>query len=601
MDVPRSMVHQLHAQAAAKRDQPALWTQVDGTWLPTTWREYARKVRHCAQGLIAHGFKSGDTLVVMGFSREEWVVADVAAMAAGGVPVGIYTTSSPEQVAYIAGHCEAKIALVENEAYLERLLSVRAQLPKLGIIVVMEAKGKLPAGVLSWAELLEQGKGGDQAEYHRRVDQLQPSALATLIYTSGTTGHPKGVMLSHRNLTWTTRMLSGCAHMRPDEVLLSYLPLSHIAEQISSIHAPILIGMQVYFARSFETVPAHLKEVRPTVFFGVPRVWEKFKAKAESGMEQAPAGKKRLLSWARGVASRWHALHLSGRGTGPALDAQLLLARRLVFEKLKARIGFERTRIFATSAAPISRDVLDFFASIDIVLREVYGQSEVTGPTTVNTETATRLGSLGRPMTGVEVRIADDGEILVRGENVCLGYYKEPAATAELIQNGWLHSGDVGELDAEGYLRVTGRKKEIIVTSGGKKTPPATLEGLLKEVAPLGNAMVVGDNRNYLTALLALDPEKVPAFAQSRGFPAALDALAKDARFLSYLHAEIEAKVNARVARFEHIRKFAVLPHDFTIEGGELTSTLKVRRKVVAQKYSALIDALYSGGSSEAA
>jgi long-chain acyl-CoA synthetase len=357
----------------------------------------------------------------------------------------------------------------------------------------------------------------------------------------------------------------------------------------------------VYFARSFEAVPQHLKDVRPTIFFGVPRVWEKFKAKAESSMEQAKPAQRRVLAWARGVASRWHESHLAGRGTSARLDAQLLLARRLVFSKLKTRIGFERTRIFATSAAPIGKEVLDFFASIDIVLREVYGQSEVTGPTTVNTETATRLGSLGRPMNGVEVRIAGDGEILVRGENLCLGYYKDPVATSELIVNGWLHSGDVGELDAQGFLRITGRKKEIIVTSGGKKTPPAGLEALLKQISPLGNAMVVGDNKNYLVALLAIEPEQAAPLCAAKGWPTALPELVQHAGFLEHLRAEIEARVNAKTSRFEHIRKFAVLPHDFTIEGGELTSTLKVRRKVVAQKYATLIDGLYAETTIEAA
>jgi long-chain acyl-CoA synthetase len=451
--------------------------------------------------------------------------------------------------------------------------------------------------VLVYGEVLAKGRVSDEAEYHRRVEALDSKALATLIYTSGTTGHPKGVMLSHRNLTWTTRQLSTCADMRPDEVMLSYLPLSHIAEQVCSIHAPILLGMQVYFARSFEHVPEALRQVRPTIFFGVPRVWEKFRAKAEGAMEKAPTSQKRALKWARRVASTYHAAQLSGSQAGAPVTAQYQLARRVVFQALKEKIGFGRTRIFATSAAPIGKDVLDFFASIDMVLHEVYGQSEVTGPTTVNTQEATRLGTLGRPMNGVSVRIADDGEILVQGENVCLGYYKDPAATAELIQDGWLHSGDVGELDPQGYLRITGRKKEIIVTSGGKKTPPAGIEALLREIQPLGNAMVVGDNRNYLVAILALEPEAAAAMAQARGWPQSLEALAKDARLLSHLKSEIESKVNARLSKFETVKKFAVLPHDFTIEGGELTSTMKVRRKIVEQKYRELIDGLYGESS----
>lgn len=594
MNVPPTMVHQLHAQAAARRDRPALWTRRDGAWLPTSWREYARKVRHFALGLCSLGFSPKDTLCVMGFSREEWVVADVAAMAAGGVPVGIYTTSSKEQVAYIAGHCEAKVALVENGEYLERLLSVRASLPKLEQVVVMDPPARLPPGVLTYAQVLERGSKADPAEYDRRVAALAPKDLATLIYTSGTTGNPKGVMLTHRNLTWTSVQLSTCARIGDDEVMLSYLPLSHIAEQVCSIHIPILLGVQVYFAQSFEKVGEHLREVRPTIFFGVPRVWEKFKAKAEGSMAALPAPRQKVLAWARRVAARAHGAKLSGNMPGAALLAQYKLAQRLVFAPLKSRIGFDRTRIFATSAAPIAKEVLDFFASIDIVLREVYGQSEVTGPTTVNTEGATRLGTLGRPMAGVEVRIAQDGEILVRGENVSLGYYKEPQATAELIQHGWLRSGDLGELDPEGYLRVTGRKKEIIVTKGGKKTSPSGIEAMLKDIAPVGNALVVGDDRNYLVALLALDPEAAAAVAAAHRWPSRLPELARHDAFRAWLEQQIEERVNQKLSRFETIKKFEVLPHDFTIEGGELTSTLKVRRKVAEKKYQTTIERLYA-------
>jgi long-chain acyl-CoA synthetase len=280
------------------------------------------------------------------------------------------------------------------------------------------------------------------------------------------------------------------------------------------------------------------------------------------------------------------------------LEAQYRLAKRLVVDPLKARIGFDRCNVFATSAAPIGRDVLEFFASVDMVLREVYGQSEVTGPTTVNTQLYTRLGSLGKPMPGVEVRIAEDGEILARGANVCLGYFKEPAATAELIDSaGWLHSGDVGELDQEGYLRVTGRKKEIIVTSGGKKTAPANIETMLKSIDPIGNALVVGDNRNYLVALLAPDPEKTGAFGSSRNWPTTPSGLAAHEPFRRYLLEKIEAEVNPRLSKFETVKKIDVLPHDFTIDGGELTSTMKVRRKVCAEKYQARIEALYAEGS----
>ncbi len=601
MPIPMSMVHQLHLQAERLEDRPALWTRRDGAYVPTSWRDYARKVRHFALGLMELGFARGSALAVIGFNREEWVIADVAAMAAGGVPVGIYTTSSPEQIEYIVNHCEAPIVLVENDLYLEKLLSVRARLPKLKEVIVMDAPRTPRPGVLSYEEVLRLGEAAHEADYYERVNALKPDGLATLIYTSGTTGNPKGVMLSHRNLTWTSVQLSKAAGLTQSEVLISYLPLSHIAEQSCSIHCALINGFQIYFAESFEKLPQNLKEVRPTVFFGVPRVWEKFKMKAEAGMADQSSTRQQVLRWARAVGLRWNEDKLSGKNSTLALDAQFAAARKLVFSKLKARIGFDRTRLFATSAAPIGRDVIDFFASVDIVLREVYGQSEVTGPTSVNTLHATRFGTLGQPMSGVEVRIAGDGEILVRGENVSLGYYKDPGATAELLQDGWLHSGDVGEIDAGGYLKITGRKKEIIVTSGGKKTAPSNLELMIKALGPIGNAIVVGDNKNYLVALLALDPEKVPAFAKLHGWPEQGPLLAKDPRFLAWLTQQIETQVNARVARFETIKRFEVLGHDFTIEGGELTSTMKVRRKVCEAKYREQIEALYAGEAKSAA
>ncbi|MFT3708690.1 MAG: AMP-dependent synthetase/ligase [Archangium sp.] len=594
LTIPRTMVHALHAMADRLKDHPALWTRRGGEWVPTSWRQYAQRVRDFSLGLQALGFQPKDAMAVMGFNREEWVVAALAAMAAGGTSVGVYTTSSPDQLAYVAGHCEAPIALVENETFLAKLNQVRGQLPKLKHVIVMEAPLEPREGVLTFAEVLALGARGDDGDYYARVEKLQPDDVAQLIYTSGTTGNPKGVMLSHHNLTWTTVHLSSCHPVNHDDMLLSYLPLSHIAEQVCSIYGPIVNGLQVSFAESFEKLPENLREVRPTLFFGVPRVWEKFKARAESAIAAQPRARQKVIAWARDVASRFHDDATSHRQSSITLQAQYALAKRTVFGPLKARIGLERAHLLATSAAPISRDVLTFFASLDMPIAEIYGQSEVTGPTSVTTSSAMKLGKLGRPMPGVEVRIADDGEILVKGGNVCLGYYKEPAATSELLENGWLHSGDVGKLDEDGFLEITGRKKEIIVTSGGKKTAPSNIEGLLKAIEPIGNAMVIGEAKNYLVAILALDPEQIMAFGAKRGFPVEAKNLAEDAGFRAYLKEQIEKQVNARLAQFETIKKFEVLPHDFTVDGGELTSTLKLRRKVVATKYAGMIEKLYA-------
>ncbi|PTL81031.1 long-chain fatty acid--CoA ligase [Vitiosangium sp. GDMCC 1.1324] len=590
------MVHALQDQASRRQHRPALWTRRGRTYVPTSWHDYALRVKRFALGLSSLGFQGGSALPILSFNREEWLVADLAAMALGGVPVGVYITSSLEQVQYIVDHCEARHLVVENEKHLATALAVRERVPRLRHIIVMDAPSTpLPEGVLRYEDVLSRGTGADEGPYWDAVNALQPEGVATLIYTSGTTGNPKGVVLNHQNLVWTAdRLMHATGMSGDDEALLSYLPLAHIAEQMLSLYGPIYIGAEVYFAKALETVPEDLRDARPTLFFGVPRVWEKFKGRIEEALREQPAVRQKVLGWARGVAAERNALVLRHERVPLRLEGQYQLARRTVFPPLLAKLGFERTHFFSSGAAPIGRDVLDFFASLDIIIREVYGQSEVTGPTTINTHEATRLGSPGRPMVGVEVRIAEDGEILVRGGGICQGYFKDASSTAELLEGGWLHSGDVGQLDSEGYLHITGRKKELIVTSGGKKTAPAHIEMLLKAVAPVGHAIVIGERRRYLVAILTLDPERARALARQRGWPEDLATLAADPRLRQHLHEAIEREVNPRLARFETIKRFAVIPEDFTIASGELTPSMKMRRQVVEARHKALIESLYA-------
>ncbi|GHG99169.1 long-chain fatty acid--CoA ligase [Comamonas sp. JC664] len=595
MDLPKTVVHALHERATQQEQRPALWTRRGGAYAPTSWFEYAQRVKRFALGLHALGVGAGQPVGILSFNREEWHVADLAAIALGGVPVGLYTTSSPEQLEYILGHCEATVLVVENEKHLRTGLALRERLPKLRHLIVVDAPATLPEGVLRYADVLARGAGADEKPYWDSLHALKPEAMGTLIYTSGTTGHPKGVMLSHHNLVWTAKQLTESVTFgRPESSsLVSYLPLSHIAEQIISLHSPLLNGVQVYFATSVDAMPVSLKEVRPSFFFGVPRVWEKFKAKAEEGLNAQPPTKRKVVAWARRVASERNARVMRHQRVPMLMEAQYLLARKLIFGPLKERIGMERVTFFATAAAPIGRDVLDFFASIDIVIHEVWGMTEVTGPGTVNTEAYTRLGSVGRAMMGVELRIADDGELLVRGGNVCMGYYKNPEASAELLADGWLHSGDVGQLDADGFVQITGRKKDIIVTSGGKKTSPSNIEELLKALPGVGQAVVLGERRNYLVALLTLDAEKAKALAKAQGWPEDVALLAEDSRVRQFLQERVERDVNPKLSRFETIKRFALLPKDFSVEGGELTPKLSVRRNVVAEKYARVVEGLY--------
>jgi long-chain acyl-CoA synthetase len=397
-------------------------------------------------------------------------------------------------------------------------------------------------------------------------------------------------MLSHRNLTFTADAALSLTDSTAQDVALSYLPLSHIAEQMFSIHGPITAGMKIYFAESIERVPDNLKEARPTVLFAVPRIWEKFHAGISSKLAETRGAKARIATWARSVGTRVSAHRAKGEPLPRTLALEYALANKLVFSKLKAALGLDRARICVSGAAPVAREVLEFMASLDILVSEVYGQSEDTGPTSFNRPGAIRFGSVGTRVPGVDVRIADDGEILVRGPNVFLGYYKEPAATAETLVDGWLHSGDLGAFDAEGFLSITGRKKEILITAGGKNIAPKNLEAALKNHPLVSEAVIIGDRRKYLTALVTLDPEAVAKLCAEQGLDPATAHGAPSVR--AAIQGAVD-RMNEELARVEQVKKFTVLPRAFTVQDGELTPTLKVKRKVVYEHFAAEIEAMY--------
>jgi long-chain acyl-CoA synthetase len=452
-------------------------------------------------------------------------------------------------------------------------------------------RGPAIEGTMRWDDFWARGNAVPEAEVDARLEALRPEHLATLIYTSGTTGPPKAVMLSHHNLAWTSRVLQELTDMQGDGRTLSYLPLSHIAEQMATIHGPISAGSAVYFAESVEKVADHLKEVRPTLFFGVPRIWEKFHAAIEGKLREAKGAKARLVAWTRGVGSRVSELRCRGLEPTGLLATQYRLAHRLVFSKLKRAIGLDQARTLVSGAAPIAKEVLEFFASLDLLIQEIYGQSEDSGPTTFNLRGRTRFGSVGVPLPGVEVKIAEDGEILVKGPNVFLGYFKDEAATRETLDaDGWLHSGDLGRFDEQGFLHITGRKKEIIITAGGKNIAPKNIENAVKEHPLVAECVVIGDRRKYLTMLVTLDPEAAKQFVSERG-----------GRGEPHTHPEIRAEiqrhldaVNAKLARVEQVKKFTILDRPFSIETGELTPTLKVKRNVVAKNFAKEIEAMYA-------
>ncbi len=582
----------LFAQGVARGDAPAAFTRKDGAWQHLTWREYAGLARRVARALIALGIQHGQATCILGYNRVEWTAFALGTQAAGGVPAGIYTTCSPSEVQYIVHHADAGVVLVEDAAQFNKLLAERERLPNLRHIVLMQGARVDDPLALTWEEFLARGDATSDAAVDDRVSNIGPDATATYIYTSGTTGPPKAVMLSHHNVLWTADTTVTMMSFTSDDVMLSYLPLSHIAEQLISMYGPVVLGNKVYFAEALEKLPDNLKEVQPTIFFGVPRIWEKFHAAVRGKLGQATGVKKHLVHWAMGVARRVHAYTNRSAAVPALLGLQYQLAQKLVFGKLKAALGLGRVKVCSSGAAPIAGEVLEFFSGLDLVVYEVYGQSEDCGPTTSNYPGKTKFGTVGQPLPGVEVRLGDDGEILVRGPNVFKGYFKDPAATAETLIDGWLHSGDLGAFDAEGYLNITGRKKEIIITAGGKNVAPKNIEAALKQHPLVEEAVVIGDRRRFLSALLTLQMPAVTAWLTEHGHT---DEPRPDhPAVIAELEGWVE-KVNQDFARVEHVRKFRVLPRSLTVEHGELTPTLKLKRRIIDRNWGELIEAMYAG------
>jgi long-subunit acyl-CoA synthetase (AMP-forming) len=591
-----TMVHEVMGETVAKHgDKPALRVKRNGGWRTTTWRAYARDARRAGKALLKLGVQPGKGVSLIGMNSPEWLMADVGAIFAGAMPAGIYTTNSAEQVRYITEHCEAKVSFADTPSQVAKFVAEKDRLPLLEVVVQMEGRPEENAGkgkvrVLAWDEFLALGDDVPDADLDARIAAQKPDDVCTLIYTSGTTGDPKAVMITHRNVVWTASVLKPTLGLGPGDVSLSYLPLSHIAEQMLTIHGPMAMGSLVYFAESIEKLGENLAEVRPTLFLGVPRVWEKIQAKMVAAGSKAPPMQKKIAAWARkiGLASGY------AEQKGEAYPLLRPVAKKLVFDKVRKRLGLDRARICVTSAAPISRDTLEFFLSLGIPILEVYGMSECTGPATYSPPDNYRTGKCGIVLPGAELKIAEDGEVCMRGPHVFKGYLKDPEATKNALDpDGWLHSGDIGTIDSDGFLQITDRKKDLLITAGGENIAPQVLEGLLKGIPVVQQAVVLGDRKKYLAALLTLDPDRVRIEAEAAGSPAkTVEEAATCEKFRRHLQKQVD-EVNAKLARVQTIKKFAILPKELSIEGGELTPTMKVKRKVVNEKYAREIASLY--------
>ena len=553
---------------------PAYFTRVGGAWRPVSWAAYVDECRLAARALIALGITSHCRIALLGNNRPEWVVAYQAVMLVGGAAAGIYTTSSADDVAHVVNDSESTVVLVEDRAQYDKVAA--RELPGVQWIVTMRGAPAIDsdARVLTWEQFLQRGRTVIDTELDDRIAALDSRWTATMIYTSGTTGRPKGVLLTHANLAWSASTLVALGNGTANDCVLSYLPLSHIAEQLATIHLPTTTGSPVYYCEALDRVRENVIEVRPTVFFGVPRVWEKIHAVLEQRFAALSPARRRLLAWARGVCTQASAHEMRGEPLGRVLELQYALAQRLVIARLKAALGMDRARLLVSGAAPIAKHVLEFFASLDMIILELYGMSECV-PISFNVPGRTKLGTVGPPVPGLDVRISDDGEILVRGPGVFMAYYNDIGGTEETLRDGWLHSGDLGAIDADGFLSITGRKKELLITAGGHNVAPKNLEAGIKRCPLVGEAVVIGDRRKYLTALVTMVDGVATTDATRAEIQQAIDRL------------------NATVARSEQIKKHTILPRPFSVESGELTPTMKLKRATIAERYAAEIAAMY--------
>ena len=570
-----------------------------GLWRDISWRQYEDRVKTVAMALIDLGLQVGQRVAIIGDNSPQWVVADLAVQCCGGVAVGIYATSAWPQVEYVIDHCRARFFFVENEEQLDKWLMFRERTSHLEKVIVWETKGlrqfKDPQ-LMSFDELMELGREAAQATspiYDARQAAVAPDDVAALIYTSGTTGPPKGAMLSHRNVTWMAQAVARDNPIDDHDEVLSFLPLCHIFERLFSVFAHITHAYTVNFIERPDTVTDNMKEVSPTIGYAVPRIWEKYFSAIHIRMSDATWFKRLVFYAAHGIGKRRAELKLAFKKVPWHMDVLYALAYAAVFRKLKERLGFERMRIAYSGAAPISADVLRFFQSIGINLVEGYGQTEGTGVTCLSRADRVKLGTVGPPLPETELKIAADGEILVKSPGVFKGYFNNPAATAETLKDGWLVTGDVGTLDEDGYLKITDRKKDIIVTSGGKNITPQYIENKLKASVYINDAVVIGDRRNYLTCLIMIDEDNVVKYAQDHKIQfSTYKDLTQSPEIYELIKRAID-QVNQTLARVETVRRFTILPKKLYEEDGEVTPTMKVKRKYVYDAFQDLIEAMY--------
>jgi long-chain acyl-CoA synthetase len=602
---PRSLSALLLDRIAASPDHDAYRFPAPGAaggWRSLTYREFGERVRRIACGLAALGLEREERGAILSSTRIEWILADAGILAAGGATTTVYPSSTAAECVYILRDSDSRFVFAEDREQAAKLQALRFDLPRVRRVILLEgAPDAALEGAGDWvlplAEVEELGRLADERDpgaYERRIAGIGPRDLATLIYTSGTTGQPKGVELTHDNWLYTAEAIEAIDLLRPADLQYLWLPLSHSFGKVLEA-AQFRIGFTTAIDGRVDQLVANLAAVQPTFVAAVPRVFEKVRARVIGGAREAGGLKARLFQWALGIGMRHSAAVRGGERPGAWLRARHALADRLVFARLRRLFG-GRLRFFVSGSAPLPREVSEFFHAVGVLILEGYGLTESSAASFVNRPAQWRLGTVGLPVPGTEVRIAADGEILIRGRGNLRGYRGLPDATREALADGWLRTGDIGELDADGFLRITDRKKDLIKTAGGKYVAPQPLEGKLKLLSPLvGQAIVHGDGRAYCTALVALDGEMLRKWAKGRG----LDGSYAELAARGDVHALVEkaiGELNATLPSYSTIKKFAVLPAELTPEGGELTPSLKVKRRAVERKYHDLLDGMYPRG-----
>jgi long-chain acyl-CoA synthetase len=571
-------------------DMPAVRYKDGEQWVDRSFSEVLEIVRPLALGLVELGVKKGDRVSILGNTRPEWTYFDFAALSIGATVVPIYQTNSPEECRYVLENSDAKIVIVEDDEQLEKIRKVRDQLPQLEQVVRMTGSSE---DALSMEDLAAKGASGDGARWESLYSAVTPADICTFIYTSGTTGPPKGCVISHGNYRSMLDMVNETSVIEGEDVSYLYLPLAHSFALLIQLGSFDLGATLAYWERDPLKILPNLAELKPTYFPSVPRIFEKIYTAANSGMEKEGGLKKTIFHWAIGVGKKMRAVERSGRKPGFLLSRQYAFADDKVLSKIRNLFG-GKLRLAVSGAAPISPDILSFFDAAGVLVLEGWGMTETSTAATISSPDDFKVGTIGKPFPGCEVKIADDGEILVKGPNVFQGYHKNEEATRETIVDGWLHTGDIGEIDSEGFIKITGRKKDIIITAGGKNITPANLEADIKQHPLVAQCVVVGDRRPYLVALVTLDPEDAVAYAKEHGLPEDPVQLASNADIKASIEAHVE-EINKNYARVEQVKKIAILKQDLSQETGELTPTLKVKRAVVTSKHEAEIEALYAG------